>query len=248
MTSLADLVLAAQERCDRVNGPMTHDEWVRLVNGSAGALYRLLVSTYDDYNLSTYAFTLAGGVGGNILQVGAGSGVPSFDKLRHISRVVSPVGGGSSASYAPVLRADSLMEFDQLSVAGLVPYFGNLTQRVKYFLYGATIEIRPAASAAGSYLLYFVPAFQQLVADTDTIDGTWMATSGIDEYIVLDAAAKAMVKEESLDTAQMLMADRERVKVEILQQFAQRDDNQPGRIQDVKGARTGAWSGFGGWR
>lgn len=233
-TSLLDLRNAAKQRSDRVNATtITNDEWNGYVNGGLAALYRLLTQTYEDYNVQTYSFTLAGA---NILQVGAGSLVPSFDKIRYLSRL------GALATYTPVMRADSPMEFDRLSA------YGNL-QRVKYWLYGASLEIRPAASAAGSYVLYFIPSFQKLVNDTDTIDGSWMATNGIEEYAILDAAAKAMVKEESLDTAQLLMADRERVKNEVLQQFAQRDDNQPGRIQDTKSARGyGAWDGRGGWR
>lgn len=237
---LSDLRLAAQQRSDRVNATtITTAEWNSYINASAAALYRIIGQTYEDYNVQQYAFTLAGGQGGNTLQLGAGSGVPLFDKLRHISRVVIPPGGsgGSAATYAPVLRADSPMEWDELSAPVLMPYYGGLTQRVKYWLWGATLEIRPAASAGAQYVLWYIPAYEQLVNDTDTIDGTWMATNGIAEYVVVDVAIKAMIKEESIDTAQLLMQDRERIKSEILVQFAQRDDGQPGRIVDVKRAR-----------
>lgn len=240
MTQLSDLILAAQQRADRVNAAtITTPEWTSYVNASAAGLYRVLGQTYEDYNVQQYAFTLAGGQGQNTLQVGTGSAVPQFDKLRHVSRVVIPPGnlGANAATYAPVLRADSPMEFDQLSAPVLMPYYGGLTQRVKYWLWGNTLEIRPASSAGASYVLWYIPSYQKLVNQTDTIDGTWMATNGIDEYIVVDAAVKALVKEESLDTAQLLMQDRERIKTEILAQFAQRDDGQPGRIVDVKQAR-----------
>jgi hypothetical protein len=238
MTQLSDLRLAAQQRCDRVNAStITTAEWNGYVNASAARLYRALTGLYEDYNVSQYPFVLAGGAGGNTLPIGNGTGVPAFDKLRHISRIVIPAGqlGGVEATYAPVLRADSPMEFDQLSAPVLMPYYGGLTQRVKYWLYGQTIEIRPAASAGASYVLWYIPSYTKLVNDSDTIDSTWMATNGIDEYVVVDAAIKALVKEES--DATLLVQEREAMRAEIMQQFAQRDDGQPGRIVDVKLAR-----------
>jgi hypothetical protein len=250
MTALADLRLAAQQRCDRVNSatPST-SEWNSYINGSAAALYRILGQTYEDYNVQQYSFTLVGNAGGNILQIGPGTPVPAYDKLRHLARVVQNAGASNAPVYAPVIRCDSLMRFDELSAPVLGTYYGAFIA-VQYMVLGNTIEIRPAASSAASYLLYYIPAFQKLVNDTDTIDGTWMATNGIDEYIVLDAAAKAMVKEESLDTAALLMQEREAVKTQILAQFAQRDDNMPGRIVDAKRARANmglyGWGGFGG--
>ena len=237
MTTLADLRLAAQEQCDRVNSatPAT-PEWDRYINRSAAKLYRIIGQTYEDYNVQQYPFTLNGG-NQNTLQIGPGSGVPQFDKIRHIARVVTQGTPAVPATYAPVLRADSIIQFDELSAPLLSTYYSAFVA-VKYWLYGTTIEIRPAVSAGAQYLLYYIPSFQPLVNDTDTIDGTWMATNGIDEYIIYDAAAKAMIKEESLDTAQLLQQ--------------QRDDNQPGRILDVKRARAAmgwgqGWGGYAGY-
>lgn len=241
-TTLADLRLAAQQRCDRVNGPMTTQEWNSYVNGSLGALYRLLTSTYDDYNVQAYSFTLAGGDGGNTLAVGFGSTVPLFDKIRSLSRVVSSTAGTMSAQYVPVIRADSFLDFDALSAPTMSSYYGTAIG-VKYMLYGTMLEIRPAASSAASYLMRYVPVFVKLVEDADTIDGTWMATSGIEEFVVLDSAAKALIKEESLDSANLILQQCAILKTEILGQFAQRDDNQPGRIQDTKSARRGGYGG-----
>lgn len=247
MTTLADLRYSAKLKADRVNASTILDsDWDEWTNASAASLYRLLGQTYEDYNISKYPFTLNGGSGGNTLAIGPGSSVPKYNKLRHISRVVGS-GVGTIATYAPVLRCESMLRFDGLSAPVLGNWYGSFVA-VQYMILGNSIEIRPAASAGAQYLLYYIPAFQKLTQDTDTIDGTWMATDGIDEYISLDVAAKAMIKEESLDTANILHQQRDQVKVEVLAQFAQRDDNQPGRITDVKRARAnfGGWGGFGG--
>lgn len=244
MTSLLDLRTSAMVRADREHAAIDVSVWNDWINGSAASLYRIIGQTYEDYNIAQYPFTLAGGIGGNTLAIGAGSSVPAFDKLRHISRLTAA--GSQPVTYAPVLRCDSLMQFDGLSA----PIAGNswygAFSAVKYMVLGSTIEIRPAASAGAQYLLYYIPSYQKLLKDADAIDGTWMATNGIDEYIVLDVAAKAMVKEESLDTATLLLQQREAIKSEILTQFAQRDDNMPGRIVDVKSARANLWTGWGG--
>lgn len=240
MTTLADLRLAAQQRCDRVNATtITTAEWNGMVNKSAAALYRTLTSTFEDYNVTPFDFTIATG---NTLALGAGSPVPNFDKLRKLSRQ-SP---GSSTSYVPVLRADSLLEFDLLTAPVLSTFYGNVL--VQYMLFGSTLEIRPFASAQASYRMYYVPAYQNLVQDQDTIDGQWLAQNGIDEFIVVDVARKACLKEESLDTASLLAQEAEGLRLTILKQLQPRDDNQPGRITDVKRARAGAFGpgGFGG--
>lgn len=247
MTQLSDLRLAAQQRCDRVNATtITTAEWNSYINYSAAALYRKLTSTYEDYNVASYQFTLAGGVGGNTLTVGAGSAVPAFDKLRKLTRQVAPI--GTDQTFAPVLRADSFMEFDLYTSPALNPLYGNV--QVKYWMYGTTIEVRPASSAGATYVLWYVPIYTKLVLDTDTIDGSWLATSGVDEWIIIDAARKALIKEESLDTAALLLQERDALTATILKELQPRDDHQPGRIADVKRMRA-AWGfgdgRFGGW-
>lgn len=243
-TALSDLILAAQQRCDRVNATtITTQEWTSMVNTSAGELYGLLTETYEDYNVAQYPFTLAGGSPGNTLQVGFGTSVPQFDKLRKVSRQVQSVGTGQT--WAPCLRAPSLIEFDLYTTPALNPYYGNI--QVEYALYGNTLELRPAESAGGSYMLWYIPAFQPLVNQSDTIDGTWMATNGIAQYIILGAAAEALIKEESLDTASLIIQRQQLIAARVLKQFSPRDDNQPGQIADVKRVRASWGFGTGGF-
>lgn len=249
MTTLADLRAAAQSQADRVNGPSTPTEWAQWINSSAAELYGKLTSLFDDYNVQTYNFTLVNGEPaypggpGNALQVGAGTAVSDFDKLRKLSVQVGTNGG--AVVFTPVTRCNSLLERDNYTAPALNPYYGNIASA--YLFYGNIIEVLPPQSAAGTYRLWYVPRYKPLVQDQDTIDGTWMATNGIDEYIVLGAAIKQLIKEESLDTASALKSLQSEIGARIEKEFAPRDDNQPGKIVDSKRLRnTWGFPGGGG--
>jgi hypothetical protein len=249
MTTLADLRAAAQSQADRVNGPSTTTEWNQWINASAAELYGRLTSLFDDYNVQTYNFTLSAGEPsypgglGNALQVGPGTGVPDFDKLRKLSVMLGT--NGTTPVFTPVTRCNSLLERDKYTAPALNPYYGNIASA--YLFYGNIIEVLPPQSAAGTYRLWYVPRFKALVQDQDSIDSTWMATNGIDEYIVLGAAIKQLIKEESLDTASILKGMQSEIGMRIEKEFAPRDDNQPGKIVDSKRLRnTWGFPGGGG--
>jgi uncharacterized protein YdcH (DUF465 family) len=76
-----------------------------------------------------------------------------------------------------------------------------------------------------------------LLADTDIIDGV----SGWTEYIIVDAAIKALHKEESDTTA--LMAQKMALKQRIEETAMNRDAGQPDAISNTR-FQTG-WGSYG---
>lgn len=72
---------------------------------------------------------------------------------------------------------------------------------VRYNIYGTNLIVTPAISAAGLYQLWFYPLQPVLVADSDTLLDTDAPGYGDArywwEYVVVDAAIKALQKEES---------------------------------------------------
>lgn len=241
MTAAADLILAAQQRADRVNGPMPTQEWLSMVNYSAARLYRKLTATFEDYNVSQVLFTLQGGDPGNTFQVGPGSSVGDFSKLRVLSRQVSSAGG--TTTWSPLMAINSLTEMDMYTAPPINPIYNNVAPY--YALQGNLIVIVPPLSAGGTYKLKYLPAYQPLVQLTDTIDGQWLTLNGIDECIVLDVARKALIKEESYEAADRLGVELDGMFKEVMRELSPRDDNQPGRIMNTKRVRQG-W-GFGNW-
>lgn len=247
MTSLGDLRLGAQQRADRVNATsIPPSEWNAYIKASAGELYGILCTTYEDYNVKTYQFTLQGGSeAGNRLAVGPGSAVPDFFQPRYLWVVVQ---GSPQAPFFPVPRLESKMERHLFTYPAIVPIYGAIPSR--WDLTGSTIEILPPTVSGNTYRLGYVPTLPPLVQDTDTIDSFWLTVNGWDEYIILDVAAKALIKEESLDTAQMLLQQKMDLRARILNEAKPRDISQPQAIVDMARVRN-PWNGWGtggpGW-
>lgn len=114
--------------------------------------------------------------------------------------------------------------------------------------------------AAGQTIrLLYVPRMTALVADVDSMDGV----NGWEEYIVIDAAMKALAKEES--DVSVLMARKQAILDRLNSEVEARDAGMPGTVSDVLGRSARAmryringpnlwligngvagWSGFGG--
>jgi hypothetical protein len=84
------------------------------------------------------------------------------------------------------------------------------------------------APTSGSYELRYVPAFQDLVSDTDTVDGI----NGWEQWVVYDVVYQAFVKEETDVNA--IKADRDQLWVEIQNAIELREHGNPTRIVDTR--------------
>ena len=244
MSSLADLTLAAQQRCDRVNATtISTAEWYSMVNASVQELYAKLTSTNEDYNVQSYAFTLPGN-GQNSIQVGPGTGVPNFF---HPRALWGQFGVGSPSQYVTIPRLESFLERNFFTYPAIVPVYGAVASR--WNLIGNMIEILPPGVSGASYLLWYVPTMPVLVNPTDTIDAYWLTVNGWQEYVIYDVAMKSLLKEESLDAAQIMNQLKNEIGMRILTEAKPRDISQPKSIVDMQRVRNpwGGWGAYGGF-
>jgi hypothetical protein len=195
----------AQLRADMENTNfISSTEWNDIINTSYRELYDILVGTYADYYSSSATFTLAGGSGGNTYSLPA-----DFYKLRGLDYYI----GSGTNPWREVPRY-------------------NFEDRNKlwfrsYARMGSVIRVLPEAHAGGDYKIWYIPQPTALTDDAHTVEGV----NGWEEYIVIDAAIKALNKEESDVSA--LMAEKAAILKRVESMASESDANRPATVADI---------------
>lgn len=228
--TLGQIRLQAQQRADRQNSNFVGlAEWNTYINQSAFELYDLLVTTYEDFYVKApYTFM----TDGTTSQYNLNVLIPDYYKLMGVD-----LGLPSNTNAYVTLRKFDFIErnrfiYPQLTSQALG--FFNL----RYRLVGSTLMFIPIPSAGQSIKLWYVPRMTQLLKDTDILDGV----NGWTEYVIVDAAIKALEKEES-DTS-VLAAQKQMLLDRIQSTAMNRDVGQPDTISDTR-SQANRWGGSG---
>lgn len=186
------------------------------LNDSYLELYDLLVTKFEDYYVKdAYAFTLASGE--YILDLPA-----DFYKSIGLDRKIT------GNDYYPL----DPFNFRNRNFKRLPSRRMGLYPNVQYRILGDKIHFMPEDLAPGDYRIWYIPRATLMSDDADTIDGV----NGWEEYVVIDAAIKCLVKEESDITALQLAKNDITNRINIAAQ--NRDAGETSEIQDV---RTDYW-------
>lgn len=157
------------------------------------------------------------------------------------TNLMAEVSCGTTSSSATITTSDTSQLAVGMSVADLVLPQGatqiiptgatiaSIVTNTSFAIAGGT-----AGATATGYLL-------GCWSDSTTLDGI----SGWEEYVVIDAAMKACIKEES-STAQELMAEKMAMKERIQSTAADRDAGLPSRVTDSTSIDLGRGDGWGG--
>lgn len=237
---LSQIRLQSQQRADMVNNPfVTLTEWNNYINQSLFELYDLLITAYgEEYFAAPFlTFTTDGTTQFYDLPNGTNySGAPAFYKLLGIDL-------GLNISAQPNNGWVTVSKFNLIDRNAFYYPNTNSSQygifNIRYRLYGNKVEFIPTPSANQPMRILYIPRMTQLLQDTDI---TTSGVSGWIEYVITDAAIKAMQKEES-DTA-VLQGQKAALMKRIEAASMNRDVGQPDKISDTRGA-TG-YSGWGG--
>lgn len=245
LLSLGQVREMSKQRADRTNSNfVTDSEWNTYINQSYFELYDILTTTYEDYYTSTQALFVTDG---SSQQFSLPDGIKTFLTITGSSFVAKPMYKLLGVDCGLALSSNAwvtLHKFDFIDRNRFV--FPNITStflgvfNLRYRLFGNTLFFIPTPSA-GQYLrLWYIPRMATLLQDTDLVDGV----SGWTEYIIVDAAIKAMQKEESDVTALML---QKQALIDRIQAAAMnRDAGQPDTISNTRGQSAGAGYGFPG--
>lgn len=243
---LGSLRLQAQQRADRVNSNfVTKAEWNNYINQSYFELYDLLVNSFEDYYRATHTLVTTGS-GSYPLPNGVITDIDGTTVSRPMYKLLGVDLGLSQNTLAWV----TLRKFDFIARNRYV--YPNLTanavgfSNLEYRVMGSNIEFIPSPGAGQYIKLYYVPRMIRLLKDTDMADGV----SGWTEYIIVDAAIKALAKEEQ-DVTQ-LMAVKQVLTDRILSAAQNRDAGAPDTISATRKAGSGfngpnGDGSYGGW-
>lgn len=226
--SLGQLRLMAQQRADMVNSQfVTLSEWNTYINQSYFELYDLLVTVYEDYYvLPPYEFTTNGTDNQYTLP-------NDFYKLMGVD-----CGSQSGGNAWVTLKKFNFIGRNRYVFPNIQSTFLGVFN-MQYRLVGNTLMFIPTPSGNQQIRIWYIPKLTQLLEDTDILSGV----SGWTEYVIVDAAIKAMQKEES--DVSVLMAQKMALKQRIEESSMNRDAGQPDSISNVRtwGER---WGGYGG--
>ena len=245
--NLGYLRYMAQLRSDKLNSEyLTTDEWNWNINQSIGDLGDQLTAAYgEDYFLAPPLLIPLTGLNFYPLPDGSnypinGVNSPAILKLTGIDANVGGASQGPNAGWIPLSRSNWSDRDKYTTFPGQAGALNNIYQ-MSYREMGQNLWIFPSNMNMTIRLLY-IPIFAQLLQDTDMLPFSF---SGWSEFVVIDAAMKAMVKEESLEKWNALAADKTAIVQRIMVAASNRDVGQPNAVSNVRS--TMGDPGFSNW-
>jgi hypothetical protein len=212
MTTLSELREKVRERADQQNSQfITEPELSGYINNSYAELYDILISKFQDYYCKDpVSFSLTSL---NYYPIPA-----DLYKIRGIDVMV----GANWATVFPFnfIERNTYVSFNR----PILKY-----PKVKYRLMGQKLIFTPADQAPGDYQLWYIPRYTPLSADSDILSDVM----DYEEYVIVDAAIKCMIKEET-DPSALLMI-KQGLKQRIEGMASNRDSGMPQTISDVRG-------------
>lgn len=245
--NLGYLRYMSQLRADKLNSQyLTTDEWNWNINQSAAELYDILVTKFgDNYFLAPPLIISLTGAQSYALPDGSNypiAGVPSpaLYKFSGLDANISGGAPGPNAGWIPVSRSNWSDRDRYTTWPGQAGALNNIYQ-MSYRVMGSLLYLFPA-NFNMLVQLWYVPVLKQLLQDTDMMP---FSISGWSEYVIVDTALKAMIKEESLEKWNALQTSKAQLLERIETTAANRDVDQPNTISNVRA--TMGDPGFSNW-
>jgi hypothetical protein len=237
-TTLLDIRQQAQERADMVcSNFVTLPEWNKYITLAYKELYDLLIAAYgNDYYMKTpYTYTTTGTIDPNY-QASVYPLPQDFYKLMLCEVALNPMDPNSWVT----LRQYERIQQNLWNYPNVYTFYG--ITNLRYRLTGTQLQIVPIPSGGQTVRIWYAPRPAKLVADTDIIDGI----SGWENYVIIDAAIRALKKEESDEDVMSLMAEKQPMMLRLEAMAANRNVAEPQRVSDSR-LRNFSWSDDTSW-
>ena len=236
--TLGQLRLQAQQRADRVNSQfLTTQEWNVNINQSYFELYDILIQKFgNEYYVAPPLQIPLNGVS---QFYDLPNGV-NYSKAKPFYKLLGVDLSLNTATNAWL----TLKKFEFISRNNYI--YPQITANLltvgglRYRIVGNQLEFIPIPASSQVAQVWYIPRMVELLSDTDIADGV----SGWTEYIIVDAAIKALQKEES--DVSVLMAQKQALIARIEAAAENRDAGEPERISQTRLAND-YWGGGDGW-
>lgn len=229
-TTLGNMRLEAQQRCNFENKPfITTQEWNSMISQSRKELYDIIIQKFgNDYYLKTpYTYTTSQNLQFYPLP-------DDFYKLLGVEVALNP---GDPSSWV-TLKKFEFIQRNLWNYPNVYTFYG--ITNLRYRLEDNNLYIVPIPTGGETLRIWYAPRPDQLINDTDIVDGV----SGWEEYIIVDCCIKALAKEES-DVS--IFAGQKQALLKRIEEAAEnRDIGEPETVSDSK-MRNFAWSDDNGW-
>lgn len=234
--SLGYLRYLTQLKADKLNSEyLTTDEWNSNINQSIYELRDILVTKFgDNYFFAPPLLIPLTGLDSYPLPDGSNypvNGVPSAAIFK-LSGVDANIFGASlspNAGWVPIARFNWSDRAKYTTFPNQAGALNNIYQ-MGYREMGNLLYIIPA-NTNQVLRLWYVPIMKQLLQDTDMLDFSF---SGWSEFIIVDAAMKAMIKEESLEKWNALAQSKQVLIERIETTSANRDVGEPNSVSNTR--------------
>ena len=215
-----DLMTAVRRRADMEGSTFVTDAEIRsYINVAMAELHDILVQKYEDYYISSTTYTLP-------ITDNKGTLPDAFYKMLGVDFTVS----GNTYRVRPY-------KFEERNMYGSASTTAGLANNLTYHVQGNEIHFRPAdALPSGTVTIYYVPQASQFSLDgLDDLEAlrtnNRAIAPGYEEYIVIDAAIKCLLKEEADVTVHLVQRESARRRIE--EAAGKRDAGEPYAISDV---------------
>ncbi len=221
---------------------VTDDEWNFNINQSMKKLYDILVTKFGDkYFLAPPIQFFTNGTEAYPLPNGQNyGGAPALYKLAGVDCGINA--SNNEWFTLPKFNWIDRNRYSTLQLAGTVQSIYGLA----YCDFGNTLYFIPLPTNAQTIQLWYIPIVTELLQDTDMMP---FSISGWSELVIIDAAIKALVKEESYEQAAALANERQIMVDRIETTAANRDVGQPNTVSNTRARcgdqNFGSFGGFG---
>lgn len=225
-TTLGNMKAEAKNRTDLYySSNISEQEWNTYISNSYKWLYNLILQKFgNDYFIALpYTYTTSGAIDADT-QVQTFPLPNDFYKLMRVEIALNP----SDPNSWITLRKFEAIQANLWNFPNVYTFYG--ITNLRYRLWGGNLQIVPIATAGQTIRIWYSPRPDQLILDTDIVDGF----ADYEELIVVDACIKVLAKQEQ--DISIYAAQKALMLSQIEEAAENRDVGSPETVSDSRRA------------